>query len=123
MNEADILATTYNDSCVIERIKDVIIPETGITKQEYRPVYGDPIKCALSQSRLDGLPVIKDGEMLNTSVDDYQLFVRPTINIKKGDRITVTQQVNGLVIKLYAHKPFYYPSHCEVKLTGRDPNG
>ena len=46
MNEADILATTYNDSCVIERIKDVIIPETGITKQEYRPVYGDPIKCA-----------------------------------------------------------------------------
>lgn len=123
MNEADILATTYKDSCVIERIKDVVNPETRITKQEYRPVYGDPIKCALSQSRLDGLPVIKDGEMLNTSVDDYQLFVRPTINIKKGDRITVTQQVNGLVIKLYASKPFYYPSHCEVKLTGRDPNG
>lgn len=123
MNEADILATTYKDSCVIERIKDVINPETGITKQEYRPVYGGPIKCALSQSRLDGLPVIKDGEMLNTSVDDYQLFVRPTINIKKGDCITVTQQVNGLVIKLYANKPFYYPSHCEVKLTGRDPNG
>ena len=39
MNEADILATTYEDQCAVERIKDVENPETNITSQKYVSVY------------------------------------------------------------------------------------
>lgn len=123
MDEADILAETYLDTCQVMRMQDVEDPETGITHQEYGPTTEEPIPCALSQGDMDGLAVVESGSMLNATTDGYKLFTRPTINIIKGDLIEVTQAVGGVVFKLYASQPFYYPSHCEVDLTGRDPNG
>lgn len=123
MREEDVLAATYIDSCIIMRLQDVEDPESGITHQEYMPTTDQPIPCALSQSNMDGLAVIKNGDMLNVTADDYKLFVRPTVELFKGDLIEVTLAISHVVLKLYASQPFYYPSHCEVKLTGRDPIG
>lgn len=123
MDEVEILAETYLDTCQVMRMQDVEDPETGITHQEYGPTTEEPIPCALSQGNMDGLAVVESGSMLNTTTDGYKLFVRPMVNIIKGDLIEVTQAVSGVVFKLYASQPFYYPSHCEVDLTGRDPNG
>lgn len=122
MNEANILAATYLDSCWIKRLKDIEDPETGITNQECMPTTETPVPCALSQNSMDSLAVL-NGDMLNVTADDYKLFVRPTVELFKGDLIEVTLAISHVVLKLYASQPFYYPSHCEVKLTGRDPIG
>ncbi|EMF0239152.1 hypothetical protein NTJ90_002700 [Enterococcus hirae] len=123
MNEADILETTYEDSCIIERLMDIEDSNTNITIQDYKKIYDNPISCALSQGQIDGLAVIEDGEMVNVSTDTYKLFVHPKIKLKKGDRITITQKASGLIFSLFATKPFYYPSHCEVNLIGSEKNG
>ncbi|MGX7132352.1 hypothetical protein ACWOB3_07710 [Enterococcus songbeiensis] len=123
MDEANILAATYLDTCQIMRMQDVEDLETGLTKQDYAPTTEKPISCALSQGNMDGLAVIENGDMLNVATDDYKLFVRPTVEILKGDLIRVTQAISHIELDLYANKPFYYPSHCEVGLTGREPNG
>lgn len=121
MNEADILAMTYEDSCAISRLQDVEDSETGITEQAYVPVHTD-IPCALSQAQQDGLAVLEGG-MLNVATDEYKLFIRPEITIQRGDKVDTFQSASGISFELYATKPFYYPSHCEVGLTGREPNG
>lgn len=121
MREADILAMTYEDVCTISRLSDVENPETGITGQEYVSIHED-VPCALSQNRQDGLTVI-EGDMINVATDEYNLFVRPEITIERGDRVIIIQKASGIVFELYATKPFYYSSHCEVGLTGRDPIG
>lgn len=121
MNEADVLAMTYEDSCTISRLQDVENQETGITEQAYAPILTD-VPCALSQARLDGLAVL-EGSMLNAATDDYKLFIRPEITVERGDRVSVLQTASTANLELYATKPFYYPSHCEVGLTGREPNG
>lgn len=36
MNEADILETTYEDSCIIERLTDIEDSNTNITIQDYK---------------------------------------------------------------------------------------
>lgn len=123
MDEVEILVATYLDTCLVMRLRDVEDPETGITHQEYRPTTDKPIECALSQGNMDRLAVLESGGMVNVTKDAYKLFTRPTVEILKGDLIEVTQAVSGTVLKLYASQPFYYPSHCEVELTGRDPNG
>lgn len=106
MNEADILETTYEDSCIIERLMDIEDSNTNITIQDYKKVYDNPIPCALSQGQIDGLAVIEDGEMVNVSTDTYKLFIHPKIKLKKGDRITITQKSSGLIFSLFATKPF-----------------
>lgn len=121
MNEADILATTYEDSVTILRLQDVENPETGITEQKYIPIH-ENVPCALSQVRQDGLKTL-EGDMLNVAIDEYKLFVRPGIIVERGDKVIVDQKYSKMTFELYATKPFYYPSHCEVGLTGREPNG
>lgn len=125
MNEADILAMTYEDQCIVERIDDVEDPLTNITKQEYVSVYED-VQCALSQTGLGqagGLAVIEDADMLNATISEYRLFTKPNILFLKGDKVIVKQKASGHSFTLYAKEPFYYSDHCEVNLTGRDPNG
>ncbi len=41
----------------------------------------------------------------------------PDVDVKKADRITVIQSTGQKHI-LFAKKPFNYPSHIEVTLTG-----
>lgn len=125
MNEADILAMTYEDQCTVKRMEDTEDPETNVTSQKYVSVYED-IQCALSQTGLGqagGLAVVEDADMLNVAISEYRLFTRPNIQIVKGDKVLVQQKASGKPFTLYAKEPFYYSSHCEVNLTGRDPNG
>ena len=120
MREADILASTYLDTCTIERLGDWEDPETGLTKQSYQPVQDDTLPCALSQSGLGSagaLSVVENTGMVNVTYEEQKLFLMPGVDIIKGDRITVTQST-GQQHVLYAKKPFAYPSHLEVNLTG-----
>ncbi|MFB8457747.1 hypothetical protein ACFC4V_12835 [Enterococcus faecalis] len=131
MNEADILAMTYLDTCVIERMGDIENPETGITEQDYSPktgiteqdyspIHDGKLKCALSQSGLGGagsLPVVENKGTFNITYEDQKLFLMPDVDVKKADRITVIQSTGQKHI-LFAKKPFNYPNHIEVTLTG-----
>jgi hypothetical protein len=121
MNEVDILAMTYEDIATILRLQDVENMETGITEQKYVAIH-ENVSCALSQGQQDGLKVL-EGDMLNVAIDEYKLFARPEIIVERGDKVIVNQKYSKITFELYATKPFYYPSHCEVGLTGREPNG
>ena len=125
MNDAEILATTYFDTCLIERLSDRVNTDTGLTEQTYQPVYDEPIKCALSQSGLGSagnLSVIDSTGMMNVTQEDQKLFTQPNIKILKGDRLTVTQQ-GGQMHVYYAKQPFFYPSHTEINVVGREIDG
>ncbi|MGZ7364078.1 hypothetical protein ACXWR9_09315, partial [Streptococcus pyogenes] len=77
-NEADILAMTYLDTCVIERMNDIENSETGITEQGYSPIHGGKLKCALSQSGLGSagsLPVVENKGTFNITYEDQKLFL------------------------------------------------
>lgn len=128
MDEAEILAMTYEDWCIIERLKDVEDPDTGVTEQQYVPVVVDEIDqfpCAFSQSGLGSagsLSVIENTDVINVTYEEQKLFLMPDIDVRKGDRVTVTQST-GQSHVLYAKKPFHYPSHIEVNLTGSEIDG
>lgn len=122
MTEAEILAQTYLDTCVIERMQDVEDPETGLTEQGYAPTHEGVLSCALSQSGLGsagGLAVVENSGNVNVTYEEQKLFLMPTIVVHKGDRISITQST-GYKHVLYAKKPFYYPSHTEINLTGSE---
>lgn len=97
MNEADILAMTYEDLCTVKRMNDVEDVETNITSQKYVPVYED-VYCALSQTGLGqagGLAVVEDADMLNVTISEYRLFTKPDIHFAKGDKVIVKQKASG----------------------------
>lgn len=107
---------------MIERLTDVEDPETGITEQGLVKIV-DNLKCALSQNNVkDALPVIENTGNVNLTYDDQKLFISPGIDVLKGDKITIMQSTGHQHV-LYAKKPFYYPSHTEINLTGSDING
>ncbi|HBC4501557.1 TPA: hypothetical protein KES11_003111, partial [Enterococcus faecalis] len=112
MNEAEVLAATYFDTCVIERISDIENVESGITEQVYFPIHDGKLPCAFSQGSMGNLPVIENKEAFkfNISYEEQKLFLEPNIKVKKGDRITITQGT-GQKHVLFSKKPFYYPSH------------
>lgn len=127
MNEADILANTYFDKCMIERIQDIENPDTGITEQGYAPIKGqkEAIPCALSQSGLGSagaLAVVENSGSVNVTYEEQKLFTGPGVDVLKGDRIQITQST-GYKQVLYAKKPFFYPSHTEINLTGSEIDG
>jgi hypothetical protein len=121
MTEAEVLALTYTDTCLIERFEDKKNPETHITEQVWQLVNDEPLKCGFSQKTTGGLPVV-EGEMVNATVVEHKLFMIPNVDVKKGDRITITQSTGQTHI-MYANKPMFYTSHTEVILTGREING
>lgn len=117
MNEAEVLAATYFDTCVIERMNDIENTENGITEQVYFPIHDGKLPCAFSQGSMGNLPVIENKEAFNISYEEQKLFLEPNIKVKKGDRITITQGT-GQKHVLFSKKPFYYQSHIEVVLSG-----
>lgn len=121
MKEADILASTYLDTCVIERLQDIEDSETGLTEQAYEPIHEGVLKCAFSQGAFSDLPVLA-GDSVNKTSEDQKLFLMPNTDIKKGDRIQVIQST-GQASTLFAKKPFFYPSHTEVGLQGSEIDG
>ncbi|HBM8089881.1 TPA: hypothetical protein L0X72_002772, partial [Enterococcus faecalis] len=56
MNEAEILAATYFDTCIIERMSDIENTESGITEQAYFPIHDGKLPCAFSQGSMGNLP-------------------------------------------------------------------
>ncbi|OTN86302.1 hypothetical protein A5819_003136 [Enterococcus sp. 7E2_DIV0204] len=124
MNEAEILAMTYTDTCTIERYGDHEDPETGVTEQTYQAV-SENLPCALSQSGLGSsgnLAVVENTGMVNVTYEEQKLFLMPTVDIRKGDRIQITQST-GQQHTSFAKKPFSYPSHLEVNLSGSEIDG
>lgn len=122
MTEQEILESTYLDKCTIRRLVDVEDEETRITEQDWQ-VVAESIKCALSQNTVkDSLPVVENTSSVNVTYDDQKLFISPGIDVLKGDHITIVQST-GHVHGLIAKKPFYYPTHTEINLTGSDING
>ncbi|MBE9895269.1 hypothetical protein G8C15_07970 [Enterococcus casseliflavus] len=119
MDEAAVLATTYLDSCVIERYGDHENPITHITEQIYAPVHDGVLICGFSQSNSGDLPVIGNGNVVNVTTVEHKLFMMPNSDVMKGDRITVTQSTGHKHV-LYAKKPMFYPSHTEIELTGSE---
>lgn len=122
VTEAEILASTYFDICTIERYEDFEDPETGITKQGWK-AYVTNEACALSQNNTkDGLSVVEGTGIVNVTYDDQKVFLSPGIDVIKGDRIKIKQSTGHEHI-FYAKKPFFYPTHTEIYVTGRDVNG
>lgn len=122
MTEQKILESTYLDKCTIRRLGDVEDEETGITEQGWY-VVAESIKCALSQNTIkDSLPVVENTSSVNVTYDDQKLFISPGIDVLKGDQISIVQST-GHTHELIAKKAFYYPTHTEINLTGRDVNG
>ena len=74
MNEAEVLAATYFDTCVIERISDIENVESGITEQVYFPIHDG--KFVFSQGSMGNLPVIENKEAFkfNISYEEQKLF-------------------------------------------------
>lgn len=61
--------------------------------------------------------------MVNVSTDTYKLFVHPKIKLKKRRSNNNNSKGQWLNFSLFATKPFYYPSHCEVNLIGSEKMG
>lgn len=122
MNEIEILAQTYEDACDIFRIQDVT-NDLGITEQEYTKV-AENVPCALSQvSQLKNtLNVVKGMDMVNLTNSENVLFCRPNVNIKKADKVVITQP-NGNIETAYVKEFFWYKSHIEIGLIGREIDG
>ena len=60
--------------------------------------------------------------MVNVSTDTYKLFVHPKIKLKRRSNNN-NSKGQWLNFSLFATKPFYYPSHCEVNLIGSEKMG
>lgn len=127
MNEVEILASTFFDTCTIERLQNIENPDTGITEQGYGPIKGQEksLSCALSQSGLGSagaLAVVENAGPVNVTYEEQKLFTGPGVDVKKGDRIQITQSTGHKQV-MYAKKPFFYPSHTEINLTGSEIDG
>lgn len=109
MNEKDILATLYCDTCDIERKIKVVNPNTGVTGHKMEQV-ATLIKCRIDE---ESSPTLVENEM-QTFYTTYTLFTFPDIDIKKGDFITVNHL--GDTYYFEASKPFRYANHLEVTL-------
>lgn len=114
MTEADILATTYDDTCTVYRPfkKDLESGETVFQDGLQGQVVYTDLACALA--RPTGGSSKREKPVINAGVD-YVLFVRPEIDIQQSDTIVVIQQ--GREIIVMAGRPGYYPSHNEVPAT------
>ena len=110
MNAADVLATTYFDTCTIKRHTKAKDISTGITST-VEVVIAENIKCALSK---------KDNQILNKEIVGimnyaHELFTMPDVDIREGDIVEVTAL--GRTDTFTASKPFKYSSHLETYLT------
>lgn len=108
MNEADILATTYFDTCTIKRA--VKVKEGAITREKMVTVYS-AIPCAVSSN----------GGSANGKNDEYQpieyedlLYTRPDVEVRAGDRVEAV--VGGDSCIYEAGQGRRYSSHRQTPL-------
>lgn len=113
MSEADILATTYDDTCTVYRpFKDTLnTGETVFNNGLNGKIEYENIPCALSSASGGKL---SQSESTAKAPCDYTLFVCPEIDILPNDTVMVTQQ--GKEIELAAGLADKFVSHNEVPL-------
>lgn len=106
MTEAEILATTYSDTCHVFR-KEEGEDEDGRIEYVEKLIYADE-KCALSK----GGSSQNNTEVESTTTIDYDLvlFVMPDCHIKVNDKVIIKER------EYVAGEGFEYVSHCEVPL-------
>lgn len=108
MNEADILATTYFDTCTIKRA--VRVKNGAITREEMQAVYS-AIPCAVSSN--GGSASGKNDEYQLIEYEDL-LYTRPEIEVRAGDRVEAV--VGGDSCIYEAGQGRRYSSHRQTPL-------
>lgn len=114
MNNADILAQTYLDTCDIYKYEKTEV--NGITRFAEVLKYSG-IKCALSRKSLAKAAENNTTEISSNSI----VFFMPDVDVQEGDKLVITQQ-GAIKSKEYkAGETFsYYDSHIEVMVTRSD---
>lgn len=113
MTEADILATTYEDSVTVYRpFKDVLESGESVFKSgaDGKIVYQD-IACALS-SHSGG--ELKQSSSSATADTSYSLFVRPEIDIQENDYLVISRL--GKTVEALAGAAERHSSHNNIPI-------
>ncbi len=117
MTEADILATTYEDSCAIFRPK-LSTDKLRSTFVEEKIAEGVP--CAITQGGGAAVSQSKHFAFANPAYSTaartgFALHTRPGVDIQANDRLEVTHM--GQTTTYYAGRPAAYISHKFIPLT------
>lgn len=106
----NVLEKMYDGVCVVTEYKETRDPVTKKTVFVETPVLtAQPCKLSFSSSPVTG------EDNVASVVQETKLFVSPDVTIKKGSKITVTQ--NGVTTE-YANssEPKIYATHQEITL-------
>ena len=113
MTEADILASTYTDTCTAYRPGKTLLPsgESVFKKGLEGQVVYENIPCALSSPSGGKLNQTNTTARVDT---DFSLFVRPEVDIQPGDTVVAVRL--GKVFICGAGLAERHPSHNNVPL-------
>lgn len=103
---ADLLDNRREDSCTIQRVQPAAAG--ALDRNERYVDVKTGVRCHLSLKSMS----VPDGVGRYQDVNVFQVFTRPEIEIKQGDRLIVTKQ--RLTYTLTAGKAIRYGSHLEV---------
>ncbi len=103
---ADLLDSRREDICTIQRIQPTVSGVLDRNEQYINVKMG--VRCHLSLKTMS----VPDGLGRYQVVNVFQVFMRPEVEIKQGDRLVVTKQ--GLTYTLTAGKAIRYGNHIEV---------
>ncbi|WP_338960383.1 hypothetical protein [Fusobacterium nucleatum] len=107
-----ILDKLHNDRVTVTR-SVVIVDEYGGAFEELREILKD-IPCRLSQKLLRGVSL----GPVNSSSQEYKLFVGLDVDIKQNDLLKVIRKADGAIYMFKASKPLSYTiiKHKEIAL-------
>lgn len=108
-----ILDKLHNDRVTVIR-SVVVIDEYGGAFEEQKEILKD-IPCRLSQKLLRGVSL----GPVNSSSQEYKLFVGLDVDIKQNDLLKVVRKADGAIYMFKASKPLAYNiiKHKEIVLT------
>ena len=112
INEADILATTYEDVMDVYRVVLTEDENTGVSSRGLKEV-SKGVRCALSKSTL---PVVDNS--IGGAPVEYTVFCRPNVDVKEGDKIVLTRF--DKVYELYVGYVMDYVSHKEIPVRRKE---
>ena len=109
----NILDKLHNDRVTVIR-SVVVTDEYGGAYEEQREILKD-IPCRLSQKLLRGVSV----GPVNSSSQEFKLFVGLDVDIKQNDLLKVVRKADGAIYMFKASKPLAYNiiKHKEIVLT------
>lgn len=113
MNEADVLAILYEDTCTVVRSSNSTDNDGFDTFGDTIPYENIPCGVDFSRGSTTGLEDVAQPISYLA-----ELYVRPEVDIRAGDKITAT--VQGRVYKFTAGEGVYYPSHGQIPLIRED---